>query len=208
MKDKKVIISIGRELGSGGRLIGKQIAEDFGLRFYDKELLYLAAKESGFSEELFEKNDEQKGAFRSFFSNLIPFVGGGDIYGNQVSEEALFSILSDTIKNAAEKESCVFIGRCSEYILRDNPSCLSFFISANKEDRIKRVQEYNDVSRDMALKILSSSSKRRAAFHDFYSSKAWGMASTYDFCFNSSVLGIESTTEVIESIIKNHFSLD
>ncbi|MEG1580138.1 MAG: cytidylate kinase-like family protein [Bacteroidaceae bacterium] len=207
MKDNTFVINIGRQLGSGGRIIGKRIAEDLGIRFYDKELIYLAAKESGFSEELFEQNDEQKSMLRSFFSNLIPFVGSGDIYDNQVSEESLFRILSDTIKTAAEQDNCVFIGRCSEYILREKKDCISLFISANDEDRIKRICEYNDVTREMAIKLIHASDKRRAAFHDFYSSGAWGAATTYDCCINSSMLGLDDTTELVKDVIKKRFHL-
>lgn len=205
--EKTYVINIGRQLGSGGHLIGKKIAEDFGIKFYDKELLYLAARESGFNPELFEQSDEHKGKFRSFFTNFIPFVGSGDIYDNSVSEESLFSLLSDTIQKVAEEESCVIIGRCSEYILREKRRCANIFIHADQPDRVTRIADLKKITFHEAQKIIETCDEHRAAFHDFYSTAPWGVASTYHMSINSSILGIDGTTEYVEEFIRRKLSL-
>ena len=116
---KHIIINVGRQLGSGGRIIGNRIAEDFNIKFYDKELLDLAAKESGFNKKFFERNDEHKGFLKVLFSSFAPIFGNSDPYANQLSDESLFKFQSDAIRKAAEQDSCVFVGRCADYILRD-----------------------------------------------------------------------------------------
>ena len=136
---KHIIINVGRQLGSGGRIIGNRIAEDFNIKFYDKELLDLAAKESGLNKKFFERNDEHKGFLKVLFSSFAPIFGNSDPYANQLSDESLFKFQSDAIRKAAEQDSCVFVGRCADYILRDYPNTVSIFITADMPDRIKRV---------------------------------------------------------------------
>lgn len=128
---KHIIINVGRQLGSGGRIIGNRIAEDFNIKFYDKELLDLAAKESGFNKKFFERNDEHKGFLKVLFSSFAPIFGNSDPYANQLSDESLFKFQSDAIRKAAEQDSCVFVGRCADYILRDYPNTVSIFITAD-----------------------------------------------------------------------------
>ena len=132
MDIEKFVINIGRQLGSGGRIIGKQLAHDFGIAYFDKEILTMAAKESGICTEIFEKSDEHKGLFRTVFGGIFPFFGSGagDFYNNQISDESLFRIQSEAIRKAAERESCVFIGRCADYVLRDNPRCVNISMTA------------------------------------------------------------------------------
>lgn len=145
MDIEKFVINIGRQLGSGGRIIGKQLAHDFGIAYFDKEILTMAAKESGICTEIFEKSDEHKGLFHTVFGGIFPFFGSGagDFYNNQISDESLFRIQSEAIRKAAERESCVFIGRCADYVLRDNPRCVNIFISADLNDRVRRIMSYN-----------------------------------------------------------------
>ena len=113
MSEKKIIINVGRQLGSGGRDIAKMLAQHFGCKYYDRELLNLAAKESGFSEKFFEQNDEQKGFFKSLFHPNVPFLGSANFYNNNLSQESLFKFQSDAIRKAADEGSCVFVGRCA-----------------------------------------------------------------------------------------------
>lgn len=200
-------VCLGRQLGSGGRIIGRQIADELGLQFYDKELIFAAAAKSGYSKELFEENDEEKSNFHTFLTNFIPFLGSTDFYGNQVDEESLFSILSQTIKELAQKESCLFVGRCAEYILREQTRMTSIFISANAKDRIKRVAEHRKISNEAARRAIADNDKRRAAFHDFYSNYQWGYASTYELCINSSLLGLEGTKDFCVDFIRRRFNL-
>ncbi len=196
------IINIGRQLGSGGRAIGHILAREFGIAYYDKEILSLAAKESGFCEEIFAKNDEHKGFFRSVLGNLIPLFGGGtNFYNNQLSEESLFKIQSDAIRKAAADHSCIFIGRCADYVLRDYPRCVNVFVAADMEDRIARIRESQHVDRKAAERLIEQGDSKRADFYNFYSQGTWGAASTYHLCINSSVLGLEGTADFIKEFV-------
>ena len=129
MKDKHIIICVGRQLGSGGHDIARMLAMDFNANYYDRELLNLAAKESGFSEKFFEENDEKKGFFKSLFNMQAPHLGGtSSLYRTNFSQESLFQFQSDAIRKAAEEGSCVFVGRCADYVLRDMPNVVTIFI--------------------------------------------------------------------------------
>lgn len=197
---EKFIINIGRQLGSGGRAIGHILAKEFGIAYYDKEILSLAAKDSGFCEEVFAHNDEHKGFFRSFLGSVVPFIGNSsnDFYANSMSEENLFKLQSDAIRKAASMHSCIFIGRCADYVLRDVPRCVNVFIAADPADRIERVCRLNNVDEQTAKKLITKGDSQRADFYNFYSSGTWGAADTYHLCINSSVLGIEATAQFIK----------
>ncbi len=200
-------ICLGRQLGSGGHDIAKDLAERMHLKFYDKELIYIAASKSGYSRDLFEKSDEERSTMHTFFTNFIPFLGSTDFYGNQVDEESLFFILSQTIRELAESDNCIFVGRCAEYILREKKRMTSVFISADAADRIERICKLKNISREEARKVIANNDKHRSAFHNFYSEKRWGEASTYELCINSSKLGLKDTEDFIENYIKTRFNL-
>lgn len=201
------IITIGRQLGAGGRAIGHFLAKEFDMDYYDKEILAVAAKESGYCEEIFEKNDEKKGFFGNAFRSVIPMIGTGEYYNNSISEEALFRLQSEAILKAASTRSCVFIGRAADYILRDNPRCINIFLTANYEDRISRVMERHNVERKAARRLLEKGESERAEFYNFYSSRTWGEADTYHLCLNTSVVGIEKSGEIIKEFVKAKFEL-
>lgn len=201
------IINIGRSLGSGGRAIGHILAKDFDIAYYDREILNLAAKESGFCAEVFERNDE-KNRFLRTLGNIIPFIGGGaTYYDNELSNENLFRIQSEAIRKAATDHSCIFIGRCADYVLRDNPRCVNVFITANMEDRIASVMKWNNCTAEKAQEIIEKGDSERASFYNFYSSGTWGAASTYHLCINSSVLGIEETAVLIKNFVIQKLNL-
>lgn len=201
------IINIGRSLGSGGRAIGHILAKDFDIAYYDREILNLAAKESGFCAEVFERNDE-KNRFLRTLGNIIPFIGGGaTYYDNELSNENLFRIQSEAIRKAAADHSCIFIGRCADYVLRDNPRCVNVFITANMEDRIASVMKWNNCTAEKAQEIIEKGDSERASFYNFYSSGTWGAASTYHLCINSSVLGIEETAVLIKNFVVQKLKL-
>lgn len=201
------IINIGRSLGSGGRAIGHILAKDFDIAYYDREILNLAAKESGFCAEVFERNDE-KNRFLRTLGNIIPFIGGGaTYYDNELSNENLFRIQSEAIRKAAADHSCIFIGRCADYVLRDNPRCVNVFITANMEDRIASVMKWNNCTAEKAQEIIEKGDSERASFYNFYSSGTWGAASTYHLCINSSVLGIEETAVLIKNFVIQKLNL-
>lgn len=200
-KPEPFIINMGRSLGSGGRAIGHILAKDFDIAYYDREILNLAAKESGFCAEVFERNDE-KNRFLRTLGNIIPFIGGGaTYYDNELSNENLFRIQSEAIRKAAADHSCIFIGRCADYVLRDNPRCVNVFITANMEDRIASVMKWNNCTAEKAQEIIEKGDSERASFYNFYSSGTWGAASTYHLCINSSVLGIEETAVLIKNFV-------
>ena len=194
---KHIIINVGRQLGSGGRIIGNRIAEDFNIKFYDKELLDLAAKESGLN----------KSFLKVLFSSFAPIFGNSDPYANQLSDESLFKFQSDAIRKAAEQDSCVFVGRCADYILRDYPNTVSIFITADMPDRIKRVCEMLHITEKEAGKKCIEGDEKRSEYYNYYSAKTWGSAESYDLCINSSALGIEATIDVIENFISQKLKL-
>ncbi len=206
--DKKIIINIGRQLGSGGRLIGHHIARELGLKFYDKELLDLAVSQSGIDKHFFEKNDEEKGIFGTMYSMFTPLSSAFFPGDNQISQENLFKIQSEAIRKVAEEDSCVFVGRCADYVLRDNPNCLNIFISANEKDRIRRLCKLKGVNAHEAHRLLQIGDERRASYYNYYSTQTWGAASTYHLCVNSSVLGVERTTDFLKDFIKRRFDLE
>lgn len=196
------VINIGRQLGSGGRAIGHILADKFGINYYDREILNLAARESGFCPEVFERTDEKNNFLRTL-GNIIPFVGGGStFYHNELSNENLFRIQSDAIRKAAYDHSCIFIGRCADYVLRDHPRCVNVFVAADMDDRIANVCRMAKVDADEARRMIASGDEQRASFYNFYSSGTWGAADTYHLCINSSVLGREKTADFIEQFVR------
>ena len=207
MDDKKIIINVGRQLGSGGRVIASMLAKDFGCKFYDKELLNLAAKESGFCETFFEQNDEQKGFLKSFFYAHMPFLSGSNLYSNKLSQESLFQFQSDAIRKAADEGSCVFVGRCADYVLRDYKNTASVFITADLDERVERVAKRHGCGKETAMKIITDRESERSTYYNYYTGKKWGYSASYDLCINSSILGMERTEELIKEFIKNKLGL-
>lgn len=203
MEDKnKIIINVGRQIGSGGGEIARILADKFGCRLLDKELLNLAAKESGFSEKFFEQNDEQRGFLKSLFHMHAPLVGDSNMYCNNFSEENLFLFQSEAIKKAASEGSCVFVGRAADYILRDEPNAISIFITADIESRIENVSKRMGIDKNAARKFIEDKEDERSKYYNYYTGKKWGHASSYDLCVDSSILGIEQTAEFIANFIK------
>ena len=196
-----LIVTIGRQLGSGGRKIGKQIAEQLGLSFYDRELVNIASRESGLSEDVFEQADEKKkrSLFGSWFAPRSSLIGADFQVSDYLCDENIFLIQSDVIRNLAEQQSCVIVGRCADYILRDNPRCLNLFISAEIDDRIRRVAEWAQVSPDKAKELIRQTDKKRAEYYNYYTNKEWGVAKSYHLCINSSLLG---ETETVAYVMK------
>ncbi len=206
--EKRIIINIGRQLGSGGHDIGRMLAQDFHAQYYDREILNIAAKESGFSEEFFEKNDERKGFLRSFLH--LPFSNssaGDSFYQNNFSQEGLFKFQSDAIRKEAEKGSCVFVGRCADYVLRDFPNTVNIFITAPVQFRIDNVAKKSGVSSEEARKIIEQGEKHRAEYYNYYTGKRWGDAKSYDLCIDASILGLEQTEKFIAEFIRKRFAL-
>lgn len=206
--NRKIIINVGRQIGSGGRIIARMLADDFKCGFYDRELLTLAAKESGFCEKFFEQNDEQKGFFHSLFHLHSPFVGDGSFYDNEFSQEGLFKFQSDTIRRLAEAGSCVFVGRCADYVLRDFKNVVNVFITANMDDRVSEIRKRKECTEAEALKLIESGEKGRSTYYNYYTGKKWGDSSSYDLCVNTSLLGLEATEAYIKEFIQKVLNID
>lgn len=203
-----LIINVGRQLGSGGRVIARRLAEDFGCSFYDRELLNLAAKESGFCKKFFEQSDEHRGFLKSLFHIHIPHVSDNNFYSNKLSQESLFKFQSDAIRKAADEGPCVFVGRCADYVLRDHKKVINIFITADIDRRIKLVCERENCDRATARKIIARGDRERASYYNYYTGKTWGHSESYDLCVNSSLMGPERTEEFIKEFIKKRFGME
>ena len=208
--ENKVIINIGRQVCAGGLEIGRLLAEEFHAAYYDRELLNLAAKESGFSEEYFRQSDERKGFFRSFLH--LPYANnmgasGSNFYQNNFSQESLFKFQSDAIRKAAAEGSCVFVGRCADYVLRDFPNVVNVFITASLEDRAALFMKEKGVSHDEALKRIEHVESRRASYYNYYTGKQWGAAQSYDLCINASMLTPRETAAIIADFVRKRLGV-
>ena len=197
-----MVITVGRQYGSGGREIGTMLAEKLGIAYYDDMLLKEAAKESGLCEELFRSFDERPKSFLysiamdpySFSMNSITSKGN--------IEQQVYLATYETIKKLADKGPCVLIGRCADYALKDRDDVINIFITAPLENRIERVARRNDISLDEAKDRIKKTDKSRASYYNYYSSKDWGEAKSYDLCIDSSLLGIEGTVALLEKMIQ------
>ena len=201
--NEKFVINIGRQLGSGGREIGEKLASQFGIAFYDKELIRLASKESGLGKEFFEKADEKES--HSFIGGLLGLRTNisNEVYvNNYLSNETFFKIQSDVIRDLAEEKSCLFVGRCDDYILRDHPRCINVFITADTDDRVKRVVRDQQLTEEKAQEVIEKTDKKRSGYYNYFSNKVWGAAASYHLCINSSVLGIDETVAFISRFIE------
>ena len=200
----KHIITISREFGSGGREIGKLLAEQLDIPFYDKELLEMASKESGICHELFESNDESY--TNSFLYSLVmgnyPVSPEGRINPEMPLNHKLFLAQFDTIKKIAENGPCVIVGRCADYILKENADVLNFFVMGNLLEKKKRILERYDIEKNKVEDFIKKTDKRRAHYYNFYTDMRWGEAKNYDLCINSSKTGIQGAVELMKSYIQ------
>lgn len=200
----KHIITISREFGSGGREIGKLLAEQLDIPFYDKELLEMASKESGICQELFESNDESY--TNSFLYSLVmgnyPVSPEGRINPEMPLNHKLFLAQFDTIKKIAENGPCVIVGRCADYILKENADVLNFFVMGNLLEKKKRILERYDIEKNKVEDFIKKTDKRRAHYYNFYTDMRWGEAKNYDLCINSSKTGIQGAVELMKSYIQ------
>jgi len=204
-----MILTISRQLGSGGRSASRIIAEHYGINVYDKKLIELAAEQSGLHRQFFEQADEKVSrSFRSFLFGSRSATGHGAASGSPgspLSGDALFKVQSDVIRDIAQREpSCIILGRCADYILRDVPQHISIFITADIDDRVRRYAEHDGLSDDEARTRLEKGDARRASYYNYYTQRRWGDAANYDLCLNSSRLGIEGTAELIIHFVDHY----
>ena len=199
----RTIITISREFGSGGREIGKKLAEQFGIDFYDKELLEIASKESGITQELFVKHDETY--TNSFLYSLVmgnyPVTPDGRINPELPLNQKIFLAQFDTIRALAEKGPCVIVGRCADYVLRNFDHVVNFFITANMSQKRRRILERYDIEKGKVEDFIRKTDKRRANYYNYYTDMKWGEAKNYDLCINSSKTGIDGAVELMKYYI-------
>ena len=187
------LINIGRSFGSGGGYVGQAIGRKLGIPFYDNELISKAAEESGYSKNLFAKEEKH-----SLFSVSSFFASGRLSYmdNGYVNDNVMFNIQSEVIRNIAEKGDAIIIGRCADYILRDK-ECLNVFITAPMEFRIHRLMETEGIDTDEAESLIRRKDRTRETYYNYYTFGSWGLASNYHLCVDSSILGIEGTADLI-----------
>lgn len=198
-----MIITIGREYGSAGREIGRKIAEDFGIKLYDKEMLARAAKESGICEEIFESHDEKP--TNSFLYSLVmdtySMGYSGNTYTDMPINHKVFLAQFDTIKKIADEGPCILVGRCADYALESYKNIVSVFIHADLGARIRRIARLYDLTDAKAKDRILKTDKQRSSYYNYYTNKKWSEADSYELCLNSAELGIEGTAKVIEHYV-------
>ena len=198
----KTIITLGRQFGSGGRAVGKKLAEDLGIPYYDKEILSRAAKESGICESLFENHDEKP--TNSFLYSLVmdTYSAGYAAMGMEMPmSQKVFLAQFDAIKKIAAEGPCVIVGRCADYALEELDNVVSVFVHAPLEKRIARVGEYEKIDPAAAKKMVLQNDKKRASYYNYYSNKKWGDGATYDLCVNTGKVGIFGAAEIIKNYV-------
>ncbi len=198
----KVIITIARQYGSGGRQIGEQIAKELDVPFYDQNLITLAAEKSDLCHEAAAEADE-----RNANSLLYTLAMGSTAmlhtpHYNMPINDKLFLVQSDIIKEAAEKGSCVIVGRCADYVLRDRTDVVSVFVHADANIRAKHVAERNGITESEAFSLISKTDRRRANYYNFYTGKRWGETNHYDLCVDAGKIGIENAAKLITAYAK------
>jgi hypothetical protein len=203
-----LVITVGRQFGSGGRELGRKIADLLGIKYYDKELLSHAASDAGLSQEFVENNDER---FPRFISSSISFAMGFNSmswYQNptSISGDSIYETQSDVIRQLAAAGPCVIVGRSADYVLRDNPFTVNIFVHAPAECCIDRIMARSDISsRAKADKLRRQTNKLRAAYYNFYTDKHWGDAASYDLCFDTSLLPTEAIAEIVAQYVRRRF---
>lgn len=206
---KNTIITIGREYGSGGLEIGMKLADKLQIKCYDKELLTLAAQESGFCEEVIRKNDEHNGSFLYSLVTDTYSTGGygmGNYFNDLPLNHKVFLAQFDTIKKLAAQESCIIVGRCADYALRDVAECISVFIHVDMDFRVPRIRkdnpEKNFKDDNKVVDYINRIDRKRANYYNYFSNKKWADARSYDLSVSSSRLGIDKTVDYIVDYIK------
>ncbi len=204
MTEQTTIITIGRQFGSGGHEIAKGVAEALSIPFYDKEIIVEAAKKSGLNENLFKKADERTVSSFLYSVALGAYAPATALSGMSMMNmnETIFQIQSNVISELAEKGSCVFVGRCADYVLQDKPNSFHLFVYADLPKRIERVQRIYKLDAEKAEGMIEKTDKKRAHFYNYYTGQKWNAVENYDLCINSAKLGVAGSVETILSYIR------
>jgi len=187
-----LIISIGRQIGAGGLGVARRLSQEFGIKAYDKELLAEVASESGLDETCFAQRDEHSSrGFRTALQNFRSLLGLYNRAGTNtvMTEEQLFKIQSEVMRKIAAKEDCIIVGRCADYILRDEPRLATFFIAADLESRVRNLMRVGGKTEEEARRFIEQGDRARAAYYNYYTFKRWGDSASYDLCIDATKLG-------------------
>ncbi|MBQ2753377.1 MAG: cytidylate kinase-like family protein [Firmicutes bacterium] len=192
----KSIITIGRQYGSGGREVGQKLAAEYGISYYDKELLAMASEKSGIAVDMFEKHDE-----KYISSFLYSLVAGAYGENGLPMDHKIFLEQLRTIKDLADKGPCVIIGRCADYALRDYDNAINIYLHGNAEKRVERAVKAYGVDSAKAAEIVVKTDKQRASYYNFYTGRKWGDIQNYDLTIDSTMLGIDNTVKLIKEFV-------
>ena len=201
----KTVITIGRQFGSGGREIGEKLAQAYDIKYYDKELIARAAKESGFCEEILMNHDERP--TNSFLYNLVidtySFGYNSSSFVDMPMSQKVFLAQFDTIKKIADEGPCVIVGRCADYALEGRDNVINLFIYADEDFRVRKIMEQYGMDENKARDNLVKKDKQRASYYNYYTNRKWGRAESYDLCINSAVLGIDGSVKLIKQFVED-----
>ena len=201
---KKKIVTISRQYGSGGRYIGENLAKAMGVPCYDEKLIDMVAKESGFAQSFVaEKGERMTGSLLFNIASSLSFANNVfSTYNGVTLQDEIYFTQNRIIKELADKGPCVIVGRCADYILREREDCLNVFIFADNESKIERAEKYFNITREEAPAVLKKKDKARANHYKYYTDQEWGMASNYDLCLNSGLIGIEGCVKAIQQVLE------
>lgn len=201
---KKKIVTISRQYGSGGRYIGENLAKAMGVPCYDEKLIDMVAKESGFAQSFVaEKGERMTGSLLFNIASSLSFANNVFSTNNGVTlQDEIYFTQNRIIKELADKGPCVIVGRCADYILREREDCLNVFIFADNESKIERAEKYFNITREEAPAVLKKKDKACANHYKYYTDQEWGMASNYDLCLNSGLIGIEGCVKAIQQVLE------
>ena len=208
MKDR-CVITIGREYGSGGREIAKKLADRLQFPFYDRELITMAAEKSGIDVHVFESADEKPQSSLLYSLAVDPYSVKGSIFraNNMQTNDNLFRIQSEVIRELAAEKSCVIVGRCADYILSDDPNCLRIYVHGSLDHRIGRIKQLYELTGKQAKDLIQKTDKSRASYYDFYTEQKWGDAGNYHLSVDPFLLGTEKTVELLEDFVQMFIQL-
>ncbi|PWM45886.1 MAG: cytidylate kinase [Clostridiales bacterium] len=206
MSTNKYTVTIGRQYGSGGRLIGKALSQSLGIEFYDKDLITLAAKKHGMNEKIFESVDERPTNSLLYSLAMGAYgIDGSYSYWGDVSmplNDKVFQIQADLILELSEQQSCVIVGRCADYVLRDRDNVINIYLYADFDYRVNRaIAEYN-IPSDKAADMVKKTDKKRASYYNFHTNKSWGDLDNYSIALNTGLLGEEKAVKILKEYIE------
>jgi len=199
--DKRVVLCVSREYGSGGGEVGEKLAELLSIPIYDKKLLEKTAKDHGVPQDFIDEMDERP---LGWLTAGVQNPYRADYYDAMyyVMNDRVFFLQAETIKNIAKEGSCIIIGRVAEEVLKDDPDMVSVFIHADKEDRVRRIMEKEQLTYKEAERMIKKNDKNRANYHNFYSDRRWGECDSYDFSISTSKFGVEGAVKAIVKLLE------